>query len=77
MDFFLKVCFFLVFPEAKCTKISDFFPETFYDKKFKSYHKKTDFRPEMGISSETTIPGISSETTETRDPLVSRRKPST
>ena len=33
------------------------------------------FRPEMGISSETTIPGISSETTETRDPLVSRRKP--
>ena len=27
-----------------------------------------------GISSETTILGISSETTETRDPLVSRRK---
>ena len=28
---------------------------------------------DTGISSETTIPGISSETTETREPLVSRR----
>ena len=30
--------------------------------------KKNDFRSDTGISSETTIPGISSETTETRDP---------
>ena len=35
----------------------------FYDEKFQFYDKKTDFRSGMEISSETTIPGISSETT--------------
>ena len=35
-------------------------------KKIDFYDKKNDFRPETGISSETTIPGISSEMTETR-----------
>ena len=37
-------------------------PDHFYDEKFKFYDKKIDFRPDVGISSETTIPGISSET---------------
>ena len=44
-------------------------------KSFSFTIKKTDFRPGTEITSETTIPGISSETTETRDPLVSRRIP--
>ena len=31
-----------------------FSPDHFYDEKFQFYDKKTDFRPETGISSETT-----------------------
>ena len=72
-NFFLKVCLIGCFRELNVRKFRKFSPDHFYDKNFQFYDKKTDFRPGMEISSETTIPGISSETTETWDPLVSRR----
>ena len=68
-NFFLKPRFFRCFRELNVRKFRKFSPDHFYDENFQFYDKKTDFRPGMEISSETTIPGISSETTETRNPL--------
>ena len=62
-NFFLKPCFFGFFRELNVRKFRKFSPDHFYDENFQFYDKKTDFRPGMEISSETTIPGISSETT--------------
>ena len=45
-----------------------FSPDHFYDKKIEFYDKKTDFRLETGISS---------ETTEIRESRVRRRRPAT
>ena len=68
-NFFLKVGLIRFFRELHVRKFRKFSPDDFYDENFQFYGKKTDFRPEMEFSSETTIPEIPSETTETRDPL--------
>ena len=62
-NFFLKPRFFWFFRGLHVRKFRKFSPDHFYDENFQFYDKKTDFRPEMEISSETTIPEISSETT--------------
>ena len=69
-NFFLKPGFFGSFRELNVRKFRKFSPDHFYDTKFLFYYKKTAFRPETGNSSETTIPGISSEHTETRESMV-------
>ena len=74
-NFFLKPRFFWSFRELNVRKFKKFSPDHFYDENSQFNYKKTDFRPGMEISSETTIPGISSETTETRESRVRRRKP--
>ena len=61
-NFFLKVDLIGFFRELHVRKFRKFSPDHFYDENFQFYDKKTDFRPGMEISSETTIPGISSET---------------
>ena len=62
-NFFLKLDLIRCFRELNVRKFRKFSPDHFYHKKLQFYNKKTDFRLDMGISSETTIPGISSETT--------------
>ena len=47
-----------------------FSPDHFYDENFQFYDKKTDFRPGMEISSETTIPGISSDPAVTESRVI-------
>ena len=61
------------FRDLHVRKFRKFSPDHFYDENFQFYEKK-DFRPGMEITSETTILGITSETTETWDSgaLVSR-----
>ena len=73
-NFFLKLDLIGFFRELHVRKFRKFSPDHFYDEKFQFYDKKTDFRPGMEITSETTIPGISSETTETRESRVRRRR---
>ena len=63
MDFFLKVDFFGFFRGLYIRKFRENVSDDFYDKKNKLFTKKFG---NLGISSETTIPGISSETRETR-----------
>ena len=63
-NFFLKVDLIGFFRELHVRKFRKFSPDHFYDVKNRFYDKKTDFRPETGISSETTIPGISIERLE-------------
>ena len=73
-NFFLKLDLIRCFRELNVRNFRKFSPDHFYDENFQFYDKKTDFRPDTEISSETTIPGISSEPTETRESRVRRRK---
>ena len=65
-NFFWKVVLIRFFLDLHVRKFRKFSLDHFYDKKFQFYDKKTDFRRGMEITS---------ETTETRDPRVRRRKP--
>ena len=56
-NFFLKLDLIWCFRELNVPKIWKFSPDHFYDENFQFYDKKTDFRPGMEISSETTILG--------------------
>ena len=68
-NFFWKVDLIRCFRELNVRKFLKFSPDHFYDEHFQFYDKKKRFSAGNGISSETTIPGISSEMTEARNPL--------
>ena len=65
-NFFWKLDLIRFFPELHVRKFRKFSPDHFYDENFQFYDKKTDFRPGMEITS---------ETTGTWEPRVKRRAP--